>query len=237
METSGRIPITHIKIVWRNIITPLFKRTYGDFLSDDELELRVMYVLNNLHEIEPINLFKCILYSDTKNEVGKLAMDYRIEFIGPNYETAIRTGSSFEIDSFHFHDKHLLINEIDDLCMALNVAVNNKITAEVTPMINHRDDILSSIEMLADIMETKLREDNALFWNLNRGIQHYMSINQVVYSVTFNQNPFSGSVMSEGYCKYIKDSFVTRCGLMEQLKRKHKTGIRLELVMNRNFFG
>jgi len=237
MESHDRIPIAHIKTVWRNIITPLFKRTYGNFLDDEEIEVRIMFILSNLNNIEPINLFKCILYSDTKNEVGKLAMDYRIEFINSNYENVIRTGVSFELDNFHFSDKHLLLTEIEDLCMAINVAINNKITSEVLGIQDHRDNLLSSIEMMADVIDTKLREDNIMFWNLNRGIQHYMTVNQIVYSVIFNQNAFTGDVMNENYCKYIHGSFASRCGLMEQLKRKYKTGVKLELVADKNFFG
>lgn len=217
--------------VWNKILTHTFTSTYNSILSEEDISIRVQFIISNLMKLKPINIFKSILYSDTSNEIGKLAIDYRLKFISSEYESCIRKGESYEIDNIEFEEKHILTNEIRELCIALNMAINNEI-------MNGKDmDIRSSIDFLADVISVKHREPQQPTWNLHHGVQHLMSINQIVYSVVFNQNPFDGEIVNEKYQEYIRTHFRTRCLLFEKLHEKYHSGIKLSYVQNRALFG
>lgn len=220
-----------IKNSWKDILKRVFEYAYINILTSEEIMERINYVVDNIENIPAINLFKCILYSDTRNEVGKLALDYRIQFIGPNYKNCISTGESFELDTIDFHEKHILMKEIKELCIALNYSINSEIAS------GKKIDIVTAIDFLADIINIEHREHIRGVWNLHEDIQHFMSYNQIIYSVVFNQNPLDGKVVSKKYSNYIKKQLRTRCMLFERLKIKYPTGIRLSLVSDKNFFG
>lgn len=231
MEELRRIQKNKRDDVWRNVLSKIFNSTYSNFLSNDEIEQRIEYIINNMMKITPINLFKCILYSDTKNEIGKLAIDYRLKFISIEYESCIENGNSFEIENIQFDEKHKLENEIQELCIALNISINSEIANGLEM------NVMSSVDFLADVITTKHRKISQPLWNLHEGVQHIMSINQIIYSVIFNQNPFNGEIINEQYRNYIKSHFSTRCLLFESLKNKYHSGIKLMYVQNRDFFG
>jgi hypothetical protein len=231
MELRERTRKEKRDAVWNAILVQIFTSTYSSALSNEEILCRIDFIIQNLTNINPINLFKCILYSDTTNEVGKLAIDYRLKFILDDYETTIRNGESYEIDNIEFHEKDKLNKEIHELCLALNVLINSKI------MGNTQMDIRTCIDHLGDVISVKHRDIVNPTWNLHGGIQHIQSINQIVYCAVFNQNPHDGEIVNQKYRDYIYKHFETRCRLFEKLKEKYHTGIKLSHVQNRSLFG
>lgn len=216
---------------WINLLTNIFTSTYSNFLTKTEINKRIKFIILNINVINPINIYKCILYSNTNNEFGKLAIDYRLEFIGDNYQKTIMEGLSYEIDNFVFEDTEKLKKEIKNLCLVILDAVS-------TYMLSNNDyNFLESLNKLKGILHVKDVKKTKPIIDIHSGVKYLMSNNQISYSCIFNQNPFTGESVEDEYKLRIEIIYKTRCDLFKVLHKKYKTGIKLKYVTDRNFFG
>lgn len=228
----SKIENNKVTIVWKRILNKVFSETYDKILDINQINDRVNYIITNLRIINPFNLFKCILYSDTNNEIGKLAIDYRLNFISDSYINTISTGESYEIDNIKFDDKHLLDKEISDLCLVINHGINNEIAN------NKEFNMKESVICIKEIISSDIRDNINDIYNLHEVLIQNMTLNQIIYSIVFNQNIFNGkNNINNYYIDYIKSHYETRCNLFNILHSKYKTGINLSLIKNKKMFG
>lgn len=223
---------SNVEDVWKNILNPLFKKTYGEILNEIEISQRVEFIINELKNIDPKSLYKCVLYSDLDFELGKLAIDYRLGFISPEYQMIIRKGESIEIDSLHGPDGNMLRRKIMDILLLINHAVNLCIVRKEKYNIHRDQETLCSDlsgEVCGSLNPIWLYSEKSMMNNL-------ASLNQAFYAAIYNQNPFDGSTVSESTADHIKSMSPIRTKLMELLKSKYPSGIQLGIVRNQEFF-
>lgn len=216
---------------WIKLFTNIFTGTYSNFLTKDEINKRIKFIILNIEEIDSINIYKCILYSNTNNEIGKLAVDYRLEFIGNNYQNIITKGLSYEIDNFVFSDTEKLNKEIKNLCFVILDSVSNYMLS------NNEYNFLESLDKLNEILHVKDIKNSRSIIDIHSGIKYLMTNNQISYSCSFNQNPFTGEPVEEDYKLRVELIYKSRCDLFKVLRKKYKSGIKLKYVTDRNFFG
>jgi hypothetical protein len=211
--------------VWSTVLNSVFTRTYGSVLTADEIQKRMDYVLENIRSIPAENLFKTLLYSDTTNEVGVLAVDFRLGFIGPNYKDVIANGRSRELDSFDNSELKAIIN---DNCIALNYYINDAIVSGRTI------EFANVFGELNEIMTTVHRPSRDRGWDLHPHVNALRTVNQSVYEVVFEKPSVERRMhRSPAIHSYHGD----RVKLFQELKRLYPSGVDAELVANSAFFG
>ena len=216
---------------WKNTLNEILKRTYHNVLNEEEISERIDFILGRMNEIDPVCLYKCILYNDTEIEVGKIAVDYRISFASSHYREAIETGKSEEIDNLEMPEKSNLEREIHNCCLIINHAMTKSILTGTRLDLNMAKDELNSS------FSVEIHPELEHMWFRNGSVNYLMSINQIIYACIFNQNPYDGKVVSEGSKNHINSSYPIHCKLFKILHSKYKSGIKLDLVRNSVFFG
>ena len=78
-----------------NFISEIFTKTYGEIISSQQINERMKFLEDNLSNLSPLSIMKTILYSDTDNEIGKLALDFRLRFITSDYQNVITSSESY----------------------------------------------------------------------------------------------------------------------------------------------
>src|SRR5579872_5238303 len=108
---------------WTDFLTMVFQKTYSGILTDKEIQDRVVFIVSNMNSLDVQSLFRTVLYSDTENEIGRLAIDFRLRFITMDYASVIKEGVSRELES-DFPERELVRKETEELCSALGLYVN-----------------------------------------------------------------------------------------------------------------
>ena len=208
------------------VLKQILGKTYKDIMSESDIQLRIDFIINSI-DISAESFYKTILYNDTDNEVGKLAVDYRIKFIS-DYETVIKSGKSIEIDSYSNETLNSIINNtLSVINYAFVKSVLNNAPFDYRAAVNEAKSLFPIVS-----------ESIPNFVFINGYALEYASVNQIVYSAVFNQNPFNGQPLNSKYSELILNSELkSRCDLMRELQKAHSTGISLNLVRNVDFFG
>lgn len=217
--------------VWKKTLSEIFTHTYSSILSMHELNERIDYIITNINTITPEALYNCLLYSDTRIEVGKLAIDYRMRFCTSDYINVITSGSSYEIDNLIHSEKELIMRDIIGAKILLNMIMFRRLNLSVEPDIN------KEVLELNKHFKFELHETDNNIWIPSEHILYSMTQNQFCYATVFNQNPFDGLPLNDNVSSSIKSQHKIRCDLFELLKSKNPTGINLLFVTNDNFFG
>lgn len=222
----------HSHRVWKNTLSEILNRTYLTVLTDAEINERVDYIISKKDELDPLCLYKCILYNNTQLEVGKVAVDYRLTFASDDFREAIDNGRSIEIDSLTSPFKEELEREIYNSCLIINHGMSKSILSG-----NISLDLEEAKNELNYAMKVELHPSRSHVWFRSSSINYMVSTNQMIYACVFNQNPFDGEVIGEEVKKHVSHHYPFHWSLFESLKSKYKSGIKLDLVRNCTFFG
>lgn len=216
---------------WRITLEDIFNYTYSLILSKEQIDERINYILNNINTINPEALYNCLLYSDTRYEIGKIAIDYRISFCLNNYKNVIDNGLSFEIDNLITTEKELIMRDIKGTKILFNFIMFKKINSDDEIDIENEIKQINNkfIFELHDVDENKLVPSDHIL--------HLMTRNQFCYSAVFNRNPFSSENLQTNTISHIKSTHKIRCDIFEILKRKYINGIDDIYTTNERFFG
>lgn len=233
-----------------NLLLTIFTKTYRHFLTDEEINLRINYIIKKINRNDDVrNIMKTILYSDTTNEIGKLAIDFRLGFISDSYEQYINSGDSYEIDNIfvalndrnnkgkkisqdNYNKRIKFDEELKGYLIVINYIVNMYIMNE--ELISFKD----AHNELNNVIDHEYIIPFTNGWNLHDKIQHIMSLNQVLFMVVYDINPFTNKKPNEQYKNTIKSNFKYRYELFELIKNKHPMLIdNLNYVLETDFFG
>lgn len=211
-------------------IRSVFETTYRNVLTHEKIEQRIKYIINNFRSIPPISICKTILYSDTRNEMGKLAIDFRLNFITENFENVITHSNSFELDTFEINLKP----EIEEICIVINHFLLKLFLAQNNcPLC-----ISKSYEEMKNQLSVRERENSGTMWNIRNGVISKLSKNQRCFMASYKIDVDLEIEVSEQTVIAIKSEkgYKERCKLIDILRIKHPV-IDIELVQDVNFFG
>ena len=219
------------KQVFFVVFYTILERSYKKHLKIEELNERAKFMTDNIDVILPENLFKSIIYCDTENEIGKLAVDFRLKFISSEYKEAITSGTSYEIDNLVgvFGDE--LRAEIKLLCIAVNHwMLKFYLSGETKHIKEHINELEATIQL-------KIRETIPPTWEVFDGVISRFSPNQRCYMAVYGVDIGNGRAFPEINRNIIKTNEYSRCKLFDLLKEKYKDGISLTYVKDKAFFG
>lgn len=229
-DTKADLIVRH-ETLMKQVLMDIFMKTYSEILIQSEVEKRVDFLISKKDEIPPVVFYKNILFSMTDNELGKLAIDFRIQFVSDNYKNVIETANSYELDNFVFSESDLLNEEIEQFCIVISSFISNKILGTTNISIEEM------FGKLSEVVTISFRRNKGKILNLNNEISHFVSLNQLIFSVVFNQDIYTGLPVNEKVVEKVSFEYENRVKLMNKLKEKYKTSISLEKVRNVKFFG
>lgn len=208
-----------------------FEKTFKNFLTKKELELRTSYITENFTTLPPLSIFKTLLYCDTNNEVGKLAIDFRIKFINSDFETVISECSSFEIDNFESECKEELYRHIIQECSLINFAflrksINKDLNLE--ELYNEHNNVSLSLNRIDKCVCRAQLLDSKAYW---------LNSNEKCISAIYGINILDGSKLSNESIEIIENENRSRIELFSKLKDKYPNLHKSEFVKHCEFLG
>lgn len=215
----------------RLFLSDLFNFTYGNIISDDEINKRIGFITDHFETLQPLSIFKTILYSDTKNELGKLALDFRMKFISKNYENVIRSGESYEIDNLEDSFGNELRSKIYEECLVINHFLLK------IDLLNSKEEIISHINEFFTFFEKEPIKLTGLTLEVIGNIGMWMTLNERCYSGVYGINFVTMEKLPIENITSIKRINESRFKLFSKLKDIYKKPFEQSIVLNVNFFG
>lgn len=214
-----------------SFIFKVFEKTYSKFISREEINKRTSYIVDNFHTLPPLSIFKSILYSDTNNEVGKLAIDFRIRFISKDYEQVISSGESYEIDTFEDECKSELLDHIIQECSIINFeflrkAANPSLNLET--LYEEHKQISLKLQRVEKCSCRAQVIDSEAFW---------LNANEKCISAVYGINIMNGSKLSNESIELIESENRTRFNMFSKLKIKYPNLATSTFVHHHEFLG
>jgi len=220
----------NIQLFVKNIL----QNTYKFVLSENEINERVNYLIEDFRKIPILSFCKTILYSNTNNELGKLAIDFRLNFITKNYKNVIMNSISFELDTFPGEMGNNLRNEVLESCIVINHFVFKLfLSGDNCPVC-----ISNAYEDFKNELKVRERTNVETLWNIRNGIISKLSRNQRAFMGSYGIDVDLETNLSEKNIKSIRSehSDELRCQFLDLVKIKHPN-IDISLVQDVNFFG
>lgn len=230
--------MSEVKKVWEKFLTMIIKNTFGEFIDDEEIKKRVNLIYSKIYTIEPEKLYKNLLYIMNNNSLSEIAIGYKIHFLlDVNYEDLFMNPYSEEFDknsSLTNNDKELIEKFISNFSIIVNHHIELMIHNQIV------DGELNSLNMailqLSDFYEIP-KADKIKPMLVKNGIFSYtMNFSQILYTVAFDKNPFSGEGCDEILSTFIREKYPHRLIAMESLKETWPSGIPLEYVRSYRLF-
>lgn len=228
-----------IKKIWNDFLYSIINETFGEFLDEQEIKTRCEWILSNLLTINPDMLYKNILYMLNSNSLSKIAIGYKLHFIIDNYKELFKAPYTEEFDknkNLSNSDKSVL----DDFILKFSKIINHHIEMLIHDnnynSNSNIDYVKSEIKNLLEhyklpnhipMEDMYIRDDNLIY---------KMSFGQILYMVSFNQNPFNSNVCSEELSLNIRNYYSDRLMMMDSLKTNFPTGIPLKYVLSKRIF-
>lgn len=206
----------------RNFLINHFEKAFKNIINNDDLNRRVDFMLDKEKCTNPKSFYKCILYTDLENELGKLAVDFRLRFISQQYEQAIIDGSSYEIDNLNCDfaedirsriDRELIvINDYILKCILLHSQINDNDMNIVLDKLNISkiDNIHPRLEIIGD-----------------RGI--YMSDNMRCYCAIHSTNFHFGVTLTKNQVESIRSLYPERILFFDKFREKYTLPLDIDL--------
>lgn len=220
----------NIQLFLKNIL----ENTYKYVLSENDINERLNYLIQDFKKLPILSVCKTILYSNTNNELGKLAIDFRLNFITKNYKKVIIECNSFELDTFPGEIGNNLRNEVLESCIVINHFLFKLfLSGDNCPVC-----ISNAYEELKNQLSVRERTNVETLWNIRNGIISKLSRNQRSFMGSYGIDVDLETNLSGKNIKAIRSeqSDELRCQFLDLVKVKHPN-IEISLVQDVNFFG
>lgn len=229
--------MSRLQIIWKNFLTTIISNTFNEFLSSEQIEERVNWIMSIIHTINPDKLYKNLLFIMNNNSLSEIAIGYKIHFLlDDDYRVLFMDPYSEEFDknpNLIESDKNILDEYIHNMMIVINHHIEMMIingNDEKTDDLNKAILELSTSNKLPfhQKIPSKLVKDGIFTYR--------MSFGQLLYTVAFNQNPFSCNNCDENLITNITESYSHRLEAMKALKVTWPTGIPLKYVKSTKIF-
>lgn len=225
--------------VWRDFVSNLMKETFGEFLTENEINERTDWILSNLNKIQPETLYKNIIYMMSNNAISEIAIGYKLKFMTGDWKELINNPVSEEFDSNENltpEENQILLDIIDHFGDVINHHIE---------MLIH-DKNYNSQKSITDLLNTFIELND--FYNLPKyEAMHHMyvhvdsvvytfDIGQILYFAVFDKNPINGEPCPDELKDSVKSMYKSRVMMMEALKKSWPEGIDLKYVQSTKIF-
>jgi hypothetical protein len=212
--------------VWRIFLLSILSGTFSEFLDGKEIENRISWILGEKSKIKPELLYKNILFMMNSTPISKIAIDYKLHFLlDDDYKELFRNPISKEFT--------ISENGIDDLLLKFSMFLNHYIDLKIIDDPRSFDEIL---EEHIEIFTLPNMNMNNKFVIKSNSFLYTMTLNQLLYFVVFNVNPFNELETCNFKIKeYVEKYFKTRMMMMEIIKKEHPN-VPLKYVISKKIF-
>lgn len=220
--------------VWKDFLTLVITNTFDEFLTSEEIEKRITWILSQLYNIQAEKLFKNILFMMNNNVLSKMAIGYKLHFLEENWHDLFINPYSEEFDkndSLSFEDKKLLDEFIENFSMAINHHIELVIIGN-----NTISNLFDTVKELSQFYKLPNYEKLESMYIIDGELVYNMEFGQILYMIAFDQNPYTGLPCAGDIPKIIKDKYPHRVATMESLKKSWPTGVPLKYVKSSKIF-
>lgn len=225
--------------VWKEFIFKVLNETFGEFLSLEEIKIRRDWILSNILVIKPVLLYKNLVYMLSNNSISEIAIGYKLHFLLDDWKALFNDPYSEEFDrnpNLSEEDKTLLSRIVDQFGTVINHHIELLIHKNDYQPEGSITNIIEAVKNLEKFYELPNYDAMHHMVVESDGIKYKFDIGQLLYFVSFNQNPVDGSPCSETLSNSIKDMYSHRLMMMDTLKGPWPTGIPLKYVQSKRIF-
>jgi hypothetical protein len=209
-----------IKKVWFDFLSSILADTFGEFISKEEIVSRCNWIILNLSTFDPDIIYKNILYMMYGNSLSEIAIGYKLHFILDDYKELFKAPYSEEFD------RNPNLSESDRIFLKeLIHNFSKSINHHIELIIHDSNYSLSSITNLIDTVKELTKyyklpnyEAMSTMHIRDNNIIYKMDIGQILYMVSFNQNPITLDPCPKELALTIKNSYPNRLMMMDALK-------------------
>lgn len=229
--------MSRVDLFWTNFLKHIFTKTYSEFLSEEEINSRVKYYVDNKNVVTPEVFYKNILFNISSLPFTRVIIGYKLKFLTGDYKQLFQNPTTEEFDNNPYltqFQKEEINSVIMRFCILLNHHSEkniNKIYGEMN--IESFEHLIPELKDVYNIPEIKFQESYIFRHGANKYI---VSFTQLMYMVAFNQNIFNSEPLSEEFKNHIMDDFSFNVHLLESLKTSYPCGIPLSYVKSYNLF-
>lgn len=228
--------LNKVDTIWSNFFRNIILNTFTEFLSIEQINERVTWIISQYKKIKPHLLFKNIIYMLNNNEISKMAIGYKLHFLIDDYKSLFLNPYSEEYDmneTLIESDKILLDKIIENFSFVINHHIEKNLNKNDS---NISLDLSEVIDELSNFLQFPKYELLGEMYVKCGNLVYRMSFSQILYMVAFNQNPFNGEPCPNDIEIIIEQNHKHRLDAMKTLKKTWVTGIPLIYVESYNIF-
>lgn len=225
--------------IWFDFLSSVLVKTFGDFLSQEEIVSRCNWIISVLTLLDPDIVYKNILYMMNGNSLSEIAIGYKLHFILDDYKELFKAPYSEEFDknpNISESDKKILNEFIHNFSKAINHHIELLIHDSDYNPVSSISNIFETVKELSKYYNLPKYEAMQSMYIRDGNMAYKMDIGQILYMVSFNQNPFTSKPCSEELELTIRTSYSNRLSMMDALKASYPTGIPLKYVISKKLF-
>jgi len=225
--------MSRVDLFWKEFLTKILYKTYKNLLNNSEINEILDFLIQNMYTIDPLNLYKNVLYNISYFKINRYTILYRIKFMSGDYRNIINNPTIVE------YKINELDNYINKYCIFLNHFTETYINKnlKIENIENAFESILKhdDIRIIYDI--PNLIETVSVQYKYNNFIST-ITLSEFIYMIVFNQDIISSSPMNDILIKNIKSdiNYKTIIEYMEFLKLQYTEGIPLNYVRSSSIF-
>lgn len=210
-------------------------QTFSDVLSETEINERVNWIHENLRNVTPEVLYKNLVYMMNLTPFSKMIIGYKIKFLTEDYKQLFFNPITEEFDGnleIVESERIEIFKTINNLCLALNDHSERCILLD-----RNFDDYQTTFDEIGTVFDIPSNKNsmNVIF---SDGHNIYnITFTQLMYMISFNQNIFTGEPLDDENREHIIQIYTFNKMLMDKVKQKFTTGIKLSYVNSKRLFG
>jgi hypothetical protein len=202
--------------IWRKLLQQLFKDRFGTVLNEQEITLKVNYVIDHFDSMTAEQLYKNCVFCNLKTPFARFALDYGIRFI-ENFEETFKNPSSIEIDeslSPMLNREMVIFNDYVESLINCDNPSYEKSVVKISnfynvPMFEHSETCIWMSDYDNDYEK-----------------RYYCDIGQLTYASVFGILPQDGRKISDNLRQNVKKIYPQRVLYMEKFAKKYPSGTR-----------
>lgn len=225
--------MSRVDLFWREFLTKIIHKTYKNLLNNNDIDERINFILENMYKIDPLNLYKNVLYNIPYFKINRYTILYRIKFMSTDYINLINNPSSIEykingLDEY-VHKYCILLNHFTETFINKKLKIEN-IELSIENLI--KNDEITKIYDIPGLVETvnvQYKHDNFI---------STITLSEFIYMIIFNKDIFNLSTMNEILINNIKSdiNYKTIIEYMQFLKSQYPEGIPINYVRSSSIF-